>query len=84
MARDINAHYQKVDSPEGVCCVEEIDQEAITSMVRFGESMFSPVTSFFGAVLSQEIIKHTGKFMPLRQWLHTDFFKVLPTEPCTR
>lgn len=64
--------------------MEEIEEEVIANMVRFGESMLCPVTSFFGAVVSQEIIKHTGKFMPLRQWLHCDFFKVLPSEPCER
>ena len=36
------------------------------------------MASFFGAVVSQEIIKHTGKFMPIRQWLHVDFFKTVP------
>ena len=84
MARDINAHYQKVEDQEGINKVEEIEEEVIANMVRFGESMLCPVTSFFGAVVSQEIIKHTGKFMPLRQWLHCDFFKVLPSEPCER
>ncbi len=38
----------------------------------------SPVSSFFGAITSQEIIKYTGKFMPIRQWLHVDFFKTTP------
>lgn len=83
MARDINQHYKGLEEEE-VNQVEEVEQQVIADMVRFGECMLTPVTSFFGAVVSQEIIKYTGKFMPLRQWLHTDFFKVLPVEPCER
>lgn len=60
------------------CVVEEVDETAILNMFRFGDSQFTGVCSFFGGIICQEIIKFTGKFMPIRQWMHCDFFKVLP------
>lgn len=34
--------------------------------------------AFFGGFLAQEIIKFTGKCMPLRQWTYYDCFESLP------
>jgi len=30
--------------------------------------------------VAQEIVKHTGKFTPLSQWLHYEVFEALPEE----
>jgi ubiquitin-activating enzyme E1 len=37
------------------------------------------VCSFWGGIISQEIVKLTGKYKPLRQWLHHEFNEVLPS-----
>lgn len=34
--------------------------------------------AFFGGVVAQEIVKFTGKYSPLKQWLHYDIFDTLP------
>lgn len=67
LATEINAFYvkEKSDKDENVT-VDEIDKTVLTRMARFGKAEISPVASFFGAIVSQEIIKYTGKFMPLR------------------
>jgi len=37
------------------------------------------LSAFFGGVVAQEVVKFTGKFSPLRQWLYLDAFEVLLT-----
>ena len=32
---------------------------------------------FFGGIIAQEIIKATGKYLPLNQWLIQDFFEAV-------
>lgn len=34
--------------------------------------------ALFGGFVAQEIVKRTGKYMPLKQWLHYDCFESLP------
>jgi ubiquitin-activating enzyme E1 len=36
------------------------------------------MAAFFGGVVAQEIVKFTGKYSPLKQWLHYDIFETLP------
>jgi ubiquitin-activating enzyme E1 len=37
-----------------------------------------PLSAFFGGVVAQEVVKFTGKYSPLKQWLHLDAFEALP------
>ena len=39
---------------------------------------------FFGAIAAQEIVKTTGKYTPLNQWLHLDVLETLPSEEVNR
>lgn len=39
-----------------------------------------PLAAFFGGVVAQEVVKFTGKYQPLKQWLHLDAFEALPSE----
>mmetsp|Transcript_16633 Transcript_16633/g.19940 ORF Transcript_16633/g.19940 Transcript_16633/m.19940 type:complete len:864 (+) Transcript_16633:406-2997(+) len=59
-------------------CVEELDDEVVSTLSRFAECRFQPLCCFFGGVVAQEVIKLTGKFTPLQQWMHIDAFEVLP------
>ena len=38
----------------------------------------SAQAAFFGGITAQEIVKFTGKYSPLKQWLHVDIFEALP------
>ena len=38
------------------------------------------MAAFFGGIIAQEIVKFTGKYSPLMQFLHFDIFETLPRE----
>ena len=59
----------------------EFDENVIRNIARFAGSSITPVTSFLGAVIAQEIVKFTGKFNPNDQWKWFDLFDVLENLP---
>ena len=58
--------------------VESVDEKLVENIALYGDAQISPVSSFWGGIITQEIVKLTGKYTPLRQWLHHEFFEVLP------
>jgi ubiquitin-activating enzyme E1 len=42
------------------------------------------MAAFFGGIIAQEIVKYTGKYSPLKQWLHYDIFETLPRTEVNR
>jgi len=65
-------------------CCEEIDEMVMVNTAIFSKCAISPQAAFFGGFLAQEIVKFTGKYSPLQQWLHFDMFDALPTEEVNR
>ena len=63
---------------EGVITVDEISEQLIKNISRYARANVSPLSSFWGGIVSQEIVKFTGKFTPIRQWLHYETFEALP------
>ena len=63
---------------EGRVKVDQINPELVKNLARYAVAQVSPHASFFGGIVAQEAIKYTGKFMPLRQWLHFETFELLP------
>jgi len=64
--------------------LEEVDEDVLRIAAQFADCEFQPLCAFFGGVMAQEIVKMSGKFTPLHQWLHIDCFEVMPevwTEP---
>lgn len=53
-----------------------IDENIISNMAKHANSQISQINSIFGGIVSQEVVKFTGKFMPIHQWLHFDFFEI--------
>lgn len=49
-------------------------------MAKFAKAEICPMTSYFGGIICQEVVKYTGKFTPLQQWYHFDIFNALPLE----
>jgi len=43
--------------------------------------MICPAASFLGGIVAQEVVKFTGKYTALQQWLHYDMFELLPDDP---
>ena len=42
------------------------------------------MAAFFGGIVAQEIVKYTGKYSPLKQWLHYDIFETVPDASANR
>lgn len=57
--------------------VEEVKKEVIWKTAKYSKAHIAPVASFFGGFLAQEIVKFTGKFMPIYQILYVDFFETV-------
>ena len=62
----------------------EIEQDVFRKAVIYASCSISPVAAFFGGIVAQEIVKYTGKYSPLKQWLHFDIYETLPREEVTR
>lgn len=64
--------------PPAPLVLEKIDTEFVTTQALISAAEFQPLTSFFGAVVAQEIVKITGKYSPIFQWFHFSCHDVLP------
>mmetsp|Transcript_19304 Transcript_19304/g.32297 ORF Transcript_19304/g.32297 Transcript_19304/m.32297 type:complete len:1139 (-) Transcript_19304:598-4014(-) len=58
--------------------LEQVEDPVVKMTAQHAACEFQPLTTFFGGVLAQEVVKMTGKFTPLHQWMHIDCFEVLP------
>jgi ubiquitin-activating enzyme E1 len=65
-------------------CADELEEEVVRNVARFSIRSIVPMTAFFGGIVAQEIVKFTGKYTPMRQWLHYDIFESLPTGEVNR
>lgn len=52
--------------------VEALDDEVVKVCAMFAQCSIVPQAAFFGGIIAQEIVKYTGKYSPLKQWLHYD------------
>jgi ubiquitin-activating enzyme E1 len=57
--------------------VDAIDEDVIKKVSLYARAQVSPISSFWGGILAQEIVKFTGKYTPIQQWLYVDFFEIL-------
>jgi ubiquitin-activating enzyme E1 len=55
----------------------EFSDAIIANLAKWSRSHIVPVTSFLGGVVAQEIVKFTGKYTPIDQWLWFDFFETV-------
>lgn len=62
---------------------QNFDEEVTRKVAKFSRFEFQPFSAFFGGIVAQEVVKMTGKYTPIQQWLHIDCFEVLPTIPST-
>jgi ubiquitin-activating enzyme E1 len=53
------------------------DEKVVEKFSLWSRCEIPPLTSFLGGLISQEIIKYTGKYIPIDQWLFFDFFKAV-------
>eukprot|EP01065_Artemidia_motanka_P027101 TRINITY_DN32336_c0_g1_i1.p1 TRINITY_DN32336_c0_g1~~TRINITY_DN32336_c0_g1_i1.p1 ORF type:complete len:1249 (+),score=452.60 TRINITY_DN32336_c0_g1_i1:67-3813(+) len=55
--------------------------KVVSSTALYCQAELPGTASFLGGVLAQEVVKRSGKYTPLQQWLHVDFFELLPDKP---
>eukprot|EP01104_Vermistella_antarctica_P014555 TRINITY_DN460_c0_g2_i1.p1 TRINITY_DN460_c0_g2~~TRINITY_DN460_c0_g2_i1.p1 ORF type:complete len:895 (-),score=330.14 TRINITY_DN460_c0_g2_i1:63-2747(-) len=58
--------------------VDEVDEKLVAKLARYSGGDLSPMAAFLGGVAAQEVLKLSGKFTPLCQWLYFDSFEILP------
>jgi ubiquitin-activating enzyme E1 len=59
---------------------EDISGDVVSRVAALSSAELPALCAFFGGVVAQEVVKFTGKYMPLRQWLYLDAFEVLPED----
>jgi len=59
-----------VDKGEQALTLDYVDEELVKKLSLYSSVEVPGFTAFLGGVVAQEIVKHTGKYTPLRQWLH--------------
>lgn len=64
--------------------METVEETIVRNSVLYARANICPMTAFFGGVVAQEVVKFTGKYYPLKQWLHYDIFESLPKEAVNR
>lgn len=69
---------------EGAVKTDDLKEDIVKNVCRYAKAQISPLASFWGGIVAQEIVKFTGKFTPLRQWLHFEVFESLPETQVTR
>ncbi|KAK1937531.1 putative ubiquitin-activating enzyme E1 [Babesia divergens] len=74
--RDDNAVMEsckELNARAASCAVEEIDENVLKNFVKRAHLKVSPLCSFVGGLVAHEVIKFTGKYHPIEQWLYCDF-----------
>ena len=56
--------------------IQEYDEKVVLNVIRWSRAEICPITGFFGGIIAHEIIKATGKYEPIDQWLIIDFLEV--------
>merc|ERR1712038_2210591 len=56
---------------------DQVDEKVMRNVSFYAKCEIAPMAALFGGVLAQEIIKHTGKYTPIKQWFHFDAFEIL-------
>jgi len=56
---------------------EELFEKTIKYLSLWSRIEISPITSFLGGIIAQEIVKYTGKYIPINQWLWCNFSEII-------
>ena len=55
----------------------ELFKKTIKNLSYWCKAQISPIASFLGGLIAQEIVKFTGKYIPINQWLWCNFSEVV-------
>ena len=68
---------KKKECEEWILDAEDFDEKIIQNIARWSKSEISPICSVIGGIVSQEVIKYTGKYKPINQWMWFEFFETI-------
>lgn len=54
--------------------IQQFDKNIAHNIIKFSQFKIIPICSIIGGYISQEIIKVTGKYTPINQWLFFDLY----------
>jgi ubiquitin-activating enzyme E1 len=74
IAEEINAQAKEA----GGLYVDPLEHAVVKNVALYARAALSPFAAFWGGIVAQEIVKFTGKYTPLLQWLHFDSFEIIP------
>ena len=79
IVENVKKIYDNVKQNQYYCYkdIQEFDEKVILNVARWAAANITPVCTFFGGIIAHEIIKTTGKYVPIDQWLIFDFFEVV-------
>ena len=74
---NVKIMYQQAKEKNFPCYknIQDFDEKIVLNVARWAAASITPVCSFFGGIIAQEIIKATGKYIPIDQWLIFDFLE---------
>ena len=77
--KNVKLMYDNAKKNNYVCYknIQEYDEKVVLNTIRWSSANIPPICAFFGGILAQEIIKVTGKYTPIDQWLIYDFFETV-------
>jgi len=75
---------------EKALVLDELDEVCVRKMALYARTELVGIATFVGGVIAQETVKKFGKFTPLHQWMHMDYYELVPddgaradAEPCS-
>ena len=61
--------------------IKSWNDKIILNIANWAKSEISPICSFLGGVVAQEIVKFTGKYTPINQWFWFEFSETVDNLP---
>ena len=56
--------------------MQDFDEKLVLKVIRWSAANIQPICGFFGGIIAQEIVKATGKYIPIDQWFIQDFLEI--------
>lgn len=60
--------------------INDLDQKLMKNISYYAQTLVAPSSSFYGGIIAQEIVKFTGKYTPLCQWMLYENFSTCLVE----
>ena len=57
--------------------IKEFNDKIVENISRWSKAEIIPICSIIGGMLAQEVVKFTGKYTPINQWIWFDFFETV-------